>query len=258
MAYGTVSRGYKSAQMANVSFTDPTSPPKVVLPEKPLDFQLGLKSSFLNNRLAANINLFRTNVKNYQTNRCVTPSPSNPATLICIPTNVSKVITKGVEGDLFGRIGRNLTINANFLYNIAKYPADFRDNAGRSLGGQQLAFAPRWKTTLAAEYAASLGGNLEGFLSADATYKGETRLGIDRATADFIYPSRFILGGRLGARVNDRWNVALFVRNLTSKSQPITLGNSPPPLGDPAEAGIWQWQNQQSRRLVGVQADLSF
>src|SRR4029453_9726374 len=113
------------------------------------------------------------------------------------------------------------------------------------------------KWTVAGEYAAPLRGDLEAFVSVLRT-QGKTRLGSDRARSVFIYPGRFILGARVGTRVLDRWSVPIFARNLTNKPLPIQLGNSPPPLGDPDEAGIWQWQNQQSKRLVGLQADLQF
>ena len=256
MLYATAARGYKSAQLDNISFSE--REPAVVFPEKPLDFQLGLKSTFMNGRLAANVNLFHTKVKDYQVQRCILLTVSQ---LQCLPIIVSKVITQGIEADVFGRIGRHLTVNANLMYNVAKYPNDFVDNDGNSLGGQQIAFAPRWKTTLSGEYAAPLSGQIEGFVSADATYKGKTRLAIDGFSSDYIYPDRLIIGGRVGARVSDKWSVALFGRNLTNKPLPTQLGNAPVPIdttGGTPGTGIWQWQSTQSKRLIGLQADFQF
>lgn len=257
MLYASAARGYKSAQLDNISFNE--RDPAVVLPEKPLDFELGLKSTLMNGRLAANVNLFHTKVKNYQVQRCILISVSQ---LQCIPVNVSKVVTKGFEADVFGRIGRHLTVNANLMYNIAKYPGDFVDNDGNSLGGQQIAFAPRWKTTLSGEYVTPLSGEIDGFLSADATYKGKTRLAIDGFSSDYIYPDRLIIGGRVGARVDKGWSAALFVRNLTNKPLPTQLGNAPVPIdttfGGTPGTGIWQWHSTQSKRLIGLQAEFQF
>lgn len=260
MLYGSAARGYKSAQINN---QDVDIPSTIVRPEKPMDYQLGIKSNWLRDRLAVNVNLFHTTVKDYQTNRCFPVSAADPGTLTCQPDNVSKVVTKGVEADLFGRPTRNLSLNASAIYNVAEYPDDFFATLGnspaeRSLAGQQIAFAPRWKATFSGEYSVPMGGDVDGFIAADVTYKGKTRMGIGRASADFIYPETVVLGGRIGARVDDAWSLALFARNIGNQPIPTHYDNPAVPLGDPATAAIWQWQTQQSRRLVGIQADFQF
>lgn len=259
MVFATAARGYKSAQINNENFAEaaPGNVVNIVAPEKPFDLQLGLKSSWFNRRLAANINLFRTDVKNFQSLRCLPPE-AGAANITCLPINVSRVITKGVEADFFGNPAKGLTLNAGVLYNVAKYPGDFVGTFGGSLGGQQIAFAPRWRVTMSAEYETPVSGDVDGFLAVDGQYRSRTRMGIGRATADFIYPERFIFGGRIGARVKDSWTIAVFARNIGNKAMPTNFENPATPPGDPFDAGIWQMQGQQSKRLVGLQADFEF
>lgn len=259
MVFASVARGYKSAQINNENFAEspPSNQVNVVAPEKPFDIQAGVKSSWFSNKLAANINLFRTKVKNFQTLRCLPPDPG-AANITCLPINVSSVVTKGIEADFFGNPAKGVNLNAGLLYNVAKYPSDFVGTFGGSLGGQQIAFAPRWRVTFSGEYATPVVGDVEGFVALDAQYKSKTRMGIGRATSDFIYPDRFVFGGRIGARVNDGWSVALFARNIGNKPMPSNFENPATPPGDPFNAGIWQMQGQQSKRLVGLQADFQF
>lgn len=250
MIYGSVSTGYKGAQISDI---DVDIPAQVVQPEKPLDFELGLKTNLLNDNLGANINLFYTRVKNYQAQLCTVDALAG--TNNCTPLNVSKVITKGVEADVFGRPFRGLTVNANFLFNPAKYPRDFG-----GLAGQQVAFAPKYKATISGEYSRPVGGGgAEAFVSADGTYRSRTRLDIARGTSDLIYKSSFVFGGRFGVRMPDNWTFAIFAKNLGALAVPSSLNGNPAlPVGDPNDAGIWAFMGQQAKRLVGIQAELNF
>ncbi len=250
MVYGTVARGYKNAQLASIAVVNNVPLLRnVVLPEKPMAYEVGVKTSLFNGRLSFNIDGFYQKVRNLQTQTTVTLS-DNPVPAL-LPTNVSEVVSKGIEADAFGRIGRHLTLNASAIYNVAKYPIDYRDRDNVSLVGQQLAFAPRFTATLSGEYTTPVSGNVEGFLSLDGRYKSATRLTDEvRDPTYSVDEARFIFGGRVGARVDDQWSVALFANNIGASRLPAAATRL---LGNFAYA-----YNIQSVRQVGLQTSLQF
>ena len=246
--YGSVTRGYKGAQ---ISDANPSLGALVVRPEEPLDFELGVKTNLIDDRLAANVNLFYTRVKDYQAQLC-TVDP-NAGTETCNALNISRVLTRGVEMDLFGKPIHSVSLNANLLYNPATYPSDFP-----GLAGQQLAFAPLWKATIAGEYAYPI-GDYEGFFSADGTFRSRTRLDIASGADDLIYKRSFVYDARAGIRATDHWKVALFGKNIGNVPVPSSFqGNDLTPIGVPSNAGIWAFMGQQAKRLVGIQGEYDF
>jgi iron complex outermembrane receptor protein len=252
MSYFTVSSGYKGPQIS-----DDISGGNVygVKPEIPTSAELGIKASAFGNRLALDADVFYTSVKDYQGQLC---SPNNQGTITCVPANVSKVITKGVEVDIFGNPFRGLNLNLSGIYNPAEYPAGYNSSEGDAQGnplpltGTQLTRSSKTKLTFSSEYTAALGGNYSFVVGADATYRSEQS----------IYPSPrpfYIVGAtttynaRLGVRSGDDWGVYLFGRNLGSERFPRDLFPTPFQTG-----GLWQVYDASSRKLIGVQFDAKF
>ena len=173
--------------------------------------------------------------------------------------NIDKVVSKGVEVEVFGRVARNITLNASFLYNQAVYPAGFRAQNGRLIEGQQLSGSPRTKLNLSGEYFMPVVGGLEGFIGADASFKGRTRYGIERDDSDCnFYKAHTIVGARVGVRAGSKWSVALFARNIGDVSSPFSIGLIPQPLGDASFSSRHVYQNANSKRQVGLQASADF
>lgn len=252
MLYGTVSRGYKSGQVAIA-----VNPVAVVQPEKPLDVQLGLKTQLLDRRLAVNLTAFHTKVKDYQAT--VTTIDASTGVVQGVPFNIDQVVSKGLELELFGRLTPNLSINGGALYNIARYPEGFRANDGKLAAGQQVAFAPRFKATLGGEYTRQMGNNVEGFVGVDAAYKSRTRYGIDSADTVYnFYKGHLIVGARVGAKFNDNLTVSLFARNIGNVATPFSIGVIPQPLGDRTLSSRHVYQSAAGLRQVGLQASLEF
>lgn len=256
MAYATLSRGYKNAQVIPVLFlgTDSLAPivetTRVSLPEKPMAFELGLKSTLLNGRLLLNIDGFYQDTKNLQTQTWIQlagqPFPS------LIPGNASKVISKGIEADVYFKMSRSFTLSASATYNVAKYPADYFDGENVSLKGEQIAQAPRFAATISGEYAAPISGDVEGFISLDGRYRSKVRLADSRLSPQYtVDKERFTLGGRLGVRLPDRWSAAIFANNITGTRIPSVLLPTLP-------SGPAAFYSTQAKREVGLQAELEF
>ena len=262
MAYLTVATGYKGPQINDdLRISNPSIPNSApgmyaVDPEIPTSYELGIKTSVLENRLAIDADVFYTKVKNYQGQQCVTAGGTN-ATPSCGPANVPSVTTKGVELDIFGRPIKGLTLNLTGIYNPAEYPAGFTllDDTGtiQQLGGYQLPRSSRTKYTLSGEYEVPVGGNYSFVIGADTTYRSSQRL-YPSAAPQYVVPSGNISNARIGLKSSDEWSVYLFGRNLGNTHFPRDLF---PFLGDSAN-GQFQVLDASARKLVGVQFSARF
>ena len=256
MLYGTAARGYKNGQIAPISIIN-GSPVlgSVVLPEKPMAYEAGLKTSLFNGRLSVNVDGFYQKVRNFQTQTAFRDPTTQVISLR--PINIDRLVTKGIEGDAFGRIGRNLTINASAIYNIAKYPAGFLARDGSLLAGQQITYAPRFAGTISGEYSRELSGNLQGFVSLDGSYRSKTRLSDERIeSALTVDKQHFTFGGRLGVRVNDAWTLAAFATNIGASR---LAGSKAGLAAQPGSAYAFATSyGPQSVRQIGLQGQLEF
>jgi iron complex outermembrane recepter protein len=219
MAYFTVTRGYKGPQ---IDTTDNTRAPVFVQPEIPLDFEVGIKSELFDKRLYVDLDYFHSSVHDFQATNCRVTGAGPTAVNVCVETNIGHVITQGVEADLVGKPFRGMTVNAGFIYNPVKYPDGFVATDGTDLSGYQLAYAPRFKMNLSGEYAMQFGSSTEGFISMAGTYKSADRLYVT-ADPNVVYPSHWLVDGRIGVHIMDKYTVSLFGKNLFDKREAGTL-----------------------------------
>jgi len=276
-SYVTVTRGYKGPQVVLPNLGLPL---QVINAEIPTAYEIGVKATTLAGRLGIDANVFYTDVKDYQGQRC---SINPVGALSCTGESIPSVTSKGFEIDFFGQPVEGLRLNAGYIYNIAEYPDgwtgynpdDLRpppqppvpgDLTGQTdLGGQQIVGVPKNKFTFAADYSWPMGG-MEGFVGADTVYKSELRLG---PTADdrFVYPSHFTTGVRLGVRgAEEKWSLTLFARNISDEHEPVVIFGGPafvPPgavpfLPNGFVQGVSGWQSQESLRQVGLSFDMKF
>lgn len=247
MGYASASRGYKGPTFNDASTS---ANPIVVNPEIPTALEVGLKGDLFDRRLNFDANLFHTEVKDYQAQVCV----SDPLRgIICTPQNISKVITKGFEVSAFGRIAPGLTLNTGLIYADATYPTGYLGNDGTNLSGKQLANTSKWKVVLSTEYERALSADLKGFVSVDAVWRSAMRM-TTSANPEISYPSHWIVGGRVGVRFQeDKYELALFARNLFNEHEPTLRYVSP--LG----AGVYtQFLPDNSFRVVGAALTAKF
>jgi iron complex outermembrane recepter protein len=158
MTYASLSRGAKAG---GINPAVPSAALGVkslyVGPETAEDAEFGFKTSWLNQRITANVDVFWTEVKDYQANLQEPVSATN--TFLTVLTNVGRVRTRGVETEVNASLSDGLTArftgsydNATYLrYNNAPCPVEalFPTNASPgafscSLTGRPLVGAPTW------------------------------------------------------------------------------------------------------------------
>ncbi len=253
MGYVTLSTGYKGPQIANDISGEAADPGgghvAGVRPEIPTSAEIGVKYSAFDNRLAIDADVFYTRVKDYQGQLC---QPNNQGTITCVPGNVDKVITKGVELDIFGRPFAGLTLNLSGIYNPAKYPGGYLASDSTDLGGTQLTRSSKSKVTFSGEYSHALTGNTDWVIGADATHRSKQSI-YPSADQMFVVKGGTIYNARIGLRSGENWGVYLFGRNLGNKHFPRDLFPTPFQPG-----GLWQVYDASGRKIIGLQFDATF
>jgi len=251
MLYATLSTGYKGPQISD-SF-DNGGHMYGVNPEVPTNYELGIKASAFDDRLALNADVFYTKVTGYQGQQCsqINSGP-NAGTIACVPTNISGVKSKGVEIDIFGRPVAGLTLNVSGIYNPAEYPNHYLAADGTDLGGTQLTRASKTKLTFSGEYAHPMTDSLEFVIGGDATYRGKQSI-YPSAQTQFIVDSGTIYNARIGIKSSENWDVYLFGRNLGNEHFPRDLFPTPFQGG-----GLWQAFDAGDRKIVGLQVNATF
>jgi iron complex outermembrane receptor protein len=247
MVYGTISTGYKAPQIndQNPAHLLPVSP------ERPTNYEIGFKETALDGRLAVDADVYYTTVKGFQTQSCI-PNPIT-GSIICAEVNVPRVISKGVEADIFGKPWDGMTVNVSAIYNNAKYPNNYFGADGTNLQGKQLNFAPPYKLTASFEQRFPVSSAVSLAVGADVTWRGKESMYLSAAPA-FTEPAAAIFGARFGAEIDDRYSIYFFARNIANKIYPTTLLST----GDFYPGGVWQVLDPNSQRVMGIQLRARF
>jgi len=242
--YGRLARGYKAGGF-NVSFAgvdfdevDGVTPEQIEFgAESLLSLEAGVKGSWLDGRLRADVGLFESRRDDQQIKIPLQLRLGDPSSFLFLTENAEEGRDRGVEASvdwlptervrLFGRLGLLDTKIVDF----SVYPA---------LEGREQAHAPRYSYTLGAEYR-------------DDRWFGRVELGgRDGFFFDYSHDQRstsYTLVNVKAGRQFGRLGVELWARNLFDEDYAVRgffFGNEPPDfpdklyvrLGDPRHVGV--------------------
>jgi iron complex outermembrane receptor protein len=260
--FATVTRGFKGGGFdsgpANNTARD-------VLPERPTNYEVGLRSQFRDAGVTFNLTGFWQNIKNLQvTGR----DPNNVLNFFLL--NAATARTRGVEWELSWRPSRDLDLTFDLAgsYTDAEFrrfplaPCYRGQTAAlgcvggvQNLAGARLPYAEKWNVNLTTNLELPIGNTgLALLANAFAGYKSRANLGSVN-DPNQINPGYPLVHLSLGVGdQDDRWNVRAFVRNLTdevfaSRSISTIFGG----VGSYAE-----YYGYEARRIIGVNAMVSF
>lgn len=230
-AYFNYSTGFRSGgfNLAPAAVVPPANDAqqRAFRPEIVTSYELGLKTSLLENRLTANVAIFRSNYSDLQRSFY----RIDPSGFVVNSTfNTSATIT-GVEIELAARPIPELTLTAAYGYQDATY--DDYPNApvasylipvppGQAtlttdLTGQTLPFVPRHSVVLTAEYNREMGKNLLFNIGSDFQLRSKYNVtdGLDQIR---IVGDTAQLGVHVGlGDSGGRWRITGRVYNLTNQ-----------------------------------------
>lgn len=170
MLYGTWSKGFKSG----IILVGAASP--ILEPEKVTNYEIGLKSTFLDRALTFNLSAFYADYRNLQVSKVV-PAVSTP-TVMTIFENAAEATMKGLEAEIVVVPAAGLQFDSSIGYLDARFDDYLSANALelpnapiRQLKGRRLPFAPKWSVAAGAQYTAELGNGAELRIRGDLNYK---------------------------------------------------------------------------------------
>ncbi len=242
--YGTWSRGYKG-QGYDLELTANFASQRPVRPETVNAYELGFKGQSPDGRFSLNTALFYAKYHDLQIQSTIAPNVS-------VPTNAGSSVSKGVEVEFTARPVAGLSFNGGVTYLDATYDADriacalpaqanpvvlaarqaepynqcYRNSNGtlQNLQDVRLPNAPRWRGNVSVRYDQDIPGTaLAGFVQ--VTGNAQTAVGFsfeqDQALRQRGYATVDL---SIGARTqDDRYQLTLFVRNLTDKAYALGL-----------------------------------
>jgi iron complex outermembrane receptor protein len=224
-----------------------------VRPEIPTSVELGAKLSLFDRRLDVDVAVFRTAIKDFQEQNCTL---TGVGALSCIPLNVPKVVSKGIELDLRARPVPELQLGLGVAaIPGTEYPAGFVFD-GVNVGGQRLLYSPKVKATTSADYSWALPGDYELKLGGEVVYKSAVRY-CNTLDEGCRFKAHSIPSLRLGLRSpDDKWGLQLYARNLRDERVPNAIIYPLPGKG--AGSGFAYSLGENSFRRVGLTLDARF
>jgi iron complex outermembrane receptor protein len=225
LLYASATKGFR-AGVFNIGTLNPP-----INPETIWAYEAGVKTRLLDNRLQLNASVFDYNYSNLQVGRVVDTIP--------VIDNAASARNRGLELELLAAVSNSFTVNASFSYLDAKFTDYTTVDSSRpelgtlNLAGNSLPGAPKASGTAGFEYKRSVpnGGGLAlrgdilwrtktyftEFNVSPTSQPGYTKI---NASLDYTTPSH-------------RWDITLFVKNLTNRTVISAESIGATPLGFP-------------------------
>jgi len=202
MVYARVASGYRPG--------GPNSPlpgiPPQVNSDRIVNYELGLKSEFLDRRAMVDVALFRVDWTDIQA--------FGFASGVSYLANGGKARSQGVELNTSFAPSRAVRIGFNTAYTDAELIDPIPSLGG--LPGDQLSYTPKWSGAITLDTQFSVGGDWTGEAGGGIRYVGDRKTGFP-AGSDYFELADYVAVDLHAGISNDRWGARLFVRNLTDK-----------------------------------------
>ncbi|MBV9316971.1 MAG: TonB-dependent receptor [Gammaproteobacteria bacterium] len=243
MVYVNGSTGYRQGTFSSPSGSS-VDQFRVLQPETNLAFEIGAKTSWFGNRLQVSAAAFSYDYTNMQV---FVLQPIAAGSPLSIESNAGKATDRGGEIELKLLPADRWLISGALGYVHAIFTEfDTETSAGVpvSLAGNRLPRQPQWTASSLLEYRWPLASGASVLLHTDWNYRGDYYVNADNLHNPYI-PSRTVGNVRAAyTPSNDRWELALWARNVTDKHYPMggyRLGFANSQIfyfGDPLTYGI--------------------
>ncbi len=211
--YSSVARGYKSGGW-NADFLS-TLENFQFDPEYAVNYELGVKSAFFDQRLTLNASVFHARFDDYQVFQFV-PTQTGSGTILSL-TNAGEVTSQGVELDMSAQLTKHLAMSFSTALTKARFD-EFKNGGGIGIDYDHnyLPYAPENNYFVALDYSRSIVKRAELYVHLDYSYTDDYFSNPNNTDANAI-PSRDIVNARLGLTLDVDWDISLWVKNLTDE-----------------------------------------
>lgn len=215
LAYASFSQGYKSGGFNVFSVT--TTDNAEYRPENVYNYEVGLKSEFLDHRLRINAAAFYMDYRDLQQNQLIT---SGGGIAQYQTSNAAKARSKGFELEIAAAPLPGLQLTTTYGYADARfnsYPNATR--AGADYSGHRLPLAPRHSLSGAIEWTLPVTERYNLSVRGEASYRSRIYFASDNVYSDGPLT---LLNARLAfGPAGEAWRLTLWGRNLTNKNYAI-------------------------------------
>ena len=207
----------------------PEPPFTAFKPDSLVNYEIGLKADWLDNRLRTNLAVYYMDWKNVQMSFVY-----NDFDVIA---NGGKATSKGVEFESQYAPIKNLTLSLNSAYTeaVLNSVSSGVSEATGAVAGNQLPFTPRWAASALADYVMPLNGAMKALFGATYRYQGAkwSDYPLDPNNTGVIIPAYRTLELRTGLTW-DRYKLMFRINNVTDSQgfdtivQQRIFGGNPP------------------------------
>lgn len=223
LVYATASSGFRAGDINPYAFMFPGAPTSFG-PEKLWNYEVGAKTSWFDDRLVANGDLFYIDWSD------VIVDASAPNPLFGYSFNAGKAHSEGAELELTAIPVTGLELSLAESYTQAKI--DSVNPGAAAVPGESLPFVPKFKTSLGAQYTFPLfGDGYDGRVRADLFSTSKTYSLVSNVPSS-VTKGYTQLNLRAGV-VAGSWDLMAFVDNVTGTKGELSASLS--------EAGTDQW-----------------
>lgn len=214
--YANVAKGYKAGSIPGAPSTFNEQYVEVVQ-ESVQSYEVGLKSTLMNDRVSANLAGFYYDYKNKQLR---TRYVNSVFGLLDRLQNVPKSEVTGFEAELTFRPVDGLSLYANYIYldtEIKEFFGVDENGVDTDFAGSKMPFAPKHQFTVGGQYDWAVTDSLYMFAGADYNYRSNTTA-IVGETQTFRIDSYGTLDLRLGIQnADETWRLWAWGKNVTNE-----------------------------------------
>lgn len=229
MAYLSVSSGFEPGGPNTPEFPDPQIP-VTFAPSKSANYELGVKTELLQQRLSIDADVFYVDWSNVQL------TGVEPVVMTTYTFNGGKAKSEGVELEADFIPVEGLKLSATAAYT----DAELTNSAGQGfpgVAGDSLPFSSKYTASLSAEEHFSISGTVDGFVGATGAYVGKRYEGFP-ATLGQPQPAipSYAYGDLRTGIVTHGYTITAFVKNVTDERGIL---ESTQITGTTATSGLW-------------------
>ncbi|SEQ46028.1 TonB-dependent receptor [Sphingobium sp. YR768] len=246
MLYASYSTGYKPAGIAFVG--NKYAPYK---DETVKAWEAGIKSEWFGRRLRLNLDIFRSDFKDFQAT-ILTKIPDGAGGLLdaTVIGNAGGLRTQGVEGNVAVQPVKGLTLSGALTYTDAKF-TDYVYNTTTDYTGSRLTNSPKWAGTAAIDYETEFGSGFGVRAHADYAYRSEYWTVVGQPDYSNV-PGYGLVNGRLTFSLPSKTvEFGVYARNLFEKY--FSTG-----WQQYGALGLLHYTSPNARRTVGGFVNVSF
>lgn len=244
MTYLSYSEGYKSGGF-NGTARDAESALQGFDEEHARQLELGMKSSWMNNRLRLNASLFHIDYTDLQVFQLV-----DGASLVV--SNAADATSKGLEAEFWGIINDNWRVQGSYAYLDATYDS-FVNSDGQDFSGNRLTRSPRDSYSVGVNYNQMLtSGNT---LSMLVDYSYRSRVYFEADNFPLVGDTSMgMVNAKANLTIGPQWEVSVWGKNLTDETYITNVidGRGPFDLSQNGSAVIGE------PRMYGVTVDYRY